>query len=158
MVGSVIGVVGLAGVASTGLVSAATDTPGSGSMVKKIAARFNVNQDEVQQLFNEEHEARQADRHAKLSERLQKLVDEGAITAAQKTAVEAKLKELAAARDANHGEMRNLSEDEREAKMDERHQALESWAKDQGLDLSKLKGVFHHGGPGRHGPHAEQEE
>lgn len=148
LVGGVVGTVGLASITGAGMVSAATDMHGSGSLVEKIAAKFNVDQDEVQQLFNEEREARQGDRQARVSERLQALVDKGTITAEQKTAIEAKLKELAETREANRGEMKNLSKDERRAKMDEQREALESWAKEQGLDLSKLKGVFRHGVPG----------
>lgn len=148
--GATAGAVGLGSLASVGIVSAATSNSGSAdSLVDKIATKFNVNKDDVQKLFDEERTARQAEHEKEVNERLQKLVDAGTITAEQKTAIEAKLKELKADREANKDDMKNLSDDERKAKMDEKKTALEVWAKEQGLDLSKLKGVFRGpGGPG----------
>lgn len=143
--------VGLGSIASVGMASAAADTNAQGNLVEKIASKFNISKDDVQKVFDEERAAHQAEREEKVSERLQKLVDDGTITANQKTAIEAKLKELKAEHEANRGAKQDLSEDEREAKMEEKRSALEAWAKEQGLDLSKLKGIF--GGPGGHGGH-----
>lgn len=142
------------------MASADADNRGSDNLVKKIAQKFNISQDDVQKVFDEERSAHQAEREKKAGERLQKLVDDGTITAEQKTAIEAKMKELKAEHEANKGTMKDLSEDERKAKMEEKRSALETWAQEQGLDLSKLKGVF--GGPGgghghRGGPRAERQ-
>lgn len=131
------------------MVSAATSNGNGNDLAEKIATKFNLNKDEVKQVFEEEHTARRAEHEKRVSERLQKLVDEGTITAEQKTAIEAKLKELQANREEHHEEMENLSDDERKAKLEEKRTELENWAKEQGLDLSKLKGVF--GGPRGHG-------
>ncbi len=116
------------------------------SLVQKLAAKFNLNKDEVQKVFDEDRTAHEAEREQKLSERLQKLVDAGTITSAQKTAIENKLKELREERQADREEMKDLSDSERQSKMDEKRNELEGWAQEQGIDLTKLKGVF--GGPG----------
>jgi hypothetical protein len=79
---------------------------------------------------------------------LQKLVDAGTITVSQKTAVEAKLKELKAARESNKDSMKDLTDDERKAKMEEERTSLEAWAKEQGIDLANLKGILMGGGHG----------
>lgn len=144
-----MGSVGLSSLAGVGMVSAASNTDHQDSLVSKIATKFNVNKDDVQKLFDEERAARQAEHEKEVSDRLQKLVDAGTITADQKTAIEAKLKELKASREAERENMKNLTEEERKAKMDAKRTELENWAKEQGLDLSKLRGVF--GGPHGHG-------
>lgn len=150
LLGGVISTVGLGSLASVGMASAANNSSGSSNLVDKIATKFNVNKDEVQKVFDENRAAHEAEHQTKVNERLQKLVDDGTITAAQKTAIEAKIKELKADREANKDTMKDLTEEQRKAKMDEHKAALEAWAKTQGLDLSKLKGVFM--GSGHRGP------
>lgn len=124
------------------------------SLVQKIASKFNLNKDEVQKVFDEDRSAREAEREKDQAERLQKLVDAGTITASQKTAIEAKIKEMKAERDANKDSMKDLSDTERKAKMDAKKTELETWAKQQGLDLTKLQGVLMggHGRGGHNGP------
>lgn len=106
----------------------------------------------MQKVFDEDRAAHEAEHQKQLSDRLQKLVDNGTITAAQKTAIEAKLKELKSQHDANRDSFKNMTEAERKAKMDEERTALENWAKAQGLDLTKLHGIFRGGPGGPHGP------
>lgn len=127
-------------------------------LVDKIATKFNLNKDEVQKLFDQDRTEHEAQREKEQATRLQKLVDAGTITATQKTAIEAKVKELKAEREVDRTSAKDLSDEERKSKMDEERTALDSWAKAQGLDLSKLRGVFF-GGPGRHGgPAPEQSQ
>lgn len=145
--------------AGVGIVSAQSGTADStdpmSSLVQKIATKFNLNQDDVQKVFDEEKQERDAKRDEQQSEHLQKLVNEGTITSTQKTAIEAKLKELKAERESDKDSMQNLSESERRAKMDEKRTTLETWAKEQGIDLTKLHGIFM-GGRGHHGPGGPQ--
>lgn len=119
------------------------------SLVDAITSKFNLNKSDVQKVFDQNRAQNQAEHQQKVSDRLQKLVDNGTITASQKTAIEAKLKDLQASHAANMSSMNDLTPAERKAKMDTQKTELESWAKVQGLDLSKLKGVF--GGPGHRG-------
>lgn len=156
LVGGLLTAVGLSTVVGVGMASAESGTSGStdpmSSLVQKIATKFNLNQDEVQKVFDEERSAHETEREQKQAERLQKLVDNGTITAAQKTAIEAKIKELKTERKANKDEMKNLSEQERKTKMDAKKTELEAWAKEQGIDLSKFQGIF----MGGHGPRGSE--
>lgn len=111
-------------------------------LVDKIATKFNLSKDDVQKFFDEEHASREAEREKTQSERLQKLVDEGTITSDQKTALEAKLKEMRAEREVNKSSMSSLTPQERKAKIKEHRGEMEEWAKSQGIDLTKLDGLF----------------
>lgn len=151
--------VGAAGLTATQAVMAATGntTSPDASLVEKIASKFGLSKTDVQQVFDEDRSEREAEHEAEVTERLQTLVDKGTITSDQKTAIEAKLKEMKAEREANKDNPKSLSDDERKAKMEEKKTELESWAKQNGLDLSKLTGVFMggHGGPGGPAPDAQ---
>lgn len=153
---SIVGTVGLGGFATATVAGAESGTSSTGpmsSLIDKIASTFSIDKSKLQTLFDEERDAHEAERTQEQAERLQALVDDGAITAAQKVAIESKLAEIKKQRDADREAMESLSDSERKAKMEEKRTELESWAKQQGLDLSKLKGVFGgpsgHGGPGR---------
>ena len=122
------------------------------SLVDKLVSKFNLNKTDVQKVFDESRTEMEAKREAKTSTKLQKLVDAGTITAAQKTKIEAKIKELKAARESNKDSMKDLSDDERKAKMDSERTALETWAKDNGIDLARLQGIFMGGHGGLGGP------
>lgn len=135
-------------------VSAQTDASGEDGIVSKIASTFNLDQDDVKKVFEEDKAAHMAEREAKQSESLQKLVDDGTLTAAQKTALEAKFAEQKAEREANKDSKDELSDEERQAQREEKKAAFEAWAEEQGIDLSKLSGIMkgergpgHKGGP-----------
>lgn len=147
-----VAVVGSAGLAATQAVNAATSDSSTGqtSIVDKIASKFGLNKDDVQKVFDEDRTAHEAERQAKQSEQLQKLVDAGTITADQKAKIEAKIAELQSKRESERDSFKNLTDDERKAKMDAAKTELDQWAKDNGIDLTKLQGVFM-GGRG-HGP------
>ncbi|MDQ5972095.1 MAG: hypothetical protein QG553_254 [Patescibacteria group bacterium] len=154
MVGGVVSAVGLGSLASASAVSAAT-SPNNDTIVDKLASKFNLNKEEVKQVFEDERKAHMAEREARVADKLQALVDNKTITAEQKTAIEAKLTELKSKHQANRDAMKDMTPEERKAKFDAERSALEAWAKDQGLDLSKLKGIFmSERGHGReHGKH-----
>lgn len=150
-----IAAVGVSGIAGVSAVSAESDTASNDpmvSLVDKLVSKFNLNKDEVQSVFDESRAEMEAQREQRQAERLQELVEVGTITAEQKTAIEAKITELKEQREANKDSMQDLSNDERKAKMEEERASLESWAEEQGIDLSKLRGILM-GGPGGHGGH-----
>lgn len=125
------------------------------SIIDKIATRFNLNRDEVQAVFDEEHAARAAEMKTMHSEHLQDLVDDGKITAEQKTAIEAKMDELQTKRE----EMKeqDLTREERRTQMKAERDELKQWAEEQGIDMSLLRpeGIMgrNHGRGGGHGMH-----
>ena len=147
-----IGTAGLVGAQAT---HAASDTGSKSdpmsSLVDKLVSKFNLNKSDVQKVIDENRSEMDTKREARLSTRLQKLVDDGTITATQKTAIEAKLKELKSERESNKGSMKDMTDTERKAKMDTKKSELEAWAKENGLDLTKLRGIFMGGGRGGHG-------
>jgi len=157
VVASIVGVIGIGSLATVSSAAAettadSTNGPVSG-LIDKIASTFRIDKTELQTLFDEDREAREAARETQQAERIQALVDDGTITAVQKTAIEAKMKEMKAERESTKTAMHDLSDDERKAKMDERRSELEVWTKGQGLDLSELRGILGggSGGPGGHG-------
>ncbi len=125
VVAAVAGVVGLSSLGVVGMVSADDSSTGRESLISKLAEKFGVSQDEVQSVFDENREEMQAEREAEASERLQGLVDDGTITAEQKTAIEAKKDEMQTARENQKTE-------------------LEAWADEQGVDLHLLRGGIKH--------------
>jgi hypothetical protein len=104
-------------------VSAQSGSSGD-SLAEKIASKFNLNQDEVKAVFDDDRAAHEAERQSQITERLEKAVDKGEITAEQKTKIEAKMKELQDAREAERA-------------------SLESWATDNKIDMKYV--MFGHG-------------
>lgn len=152
--GTIMGTIGVGSLATASIVGAETASNMSSdpqsSLIDKIASTFNIDKSKLQTVFDEDREAREAAREKEQAAKLQTLVDNGTITSAQKTVIEKKIAELKSQREANRDTMKDLTDDERKAKMDEERTALETWAKEQSLDLSKLKGILC-GGPGAHG-------
>ncbi len=118
-----LSIVGLAGMAS------AQSTSNSTGIIDKIATKFNLNKSDVQAVFDTNKTEQKAARHEKMSDKLQELVDKGAITADQKAKITAKWAE-------------------QKTKRDEARTELEKWASDNGIDA---KYVMHGVGRGGHG-------
>lgn len=150
---SIIGVGSLASVAQA---------QGDGdNLVDKISQRFNVDKNEVQKVFDEERESRQADRQKGYEEMLNQAVKDGKLTQEQKEKVLTKHNEMKKEMEQNRDEMMNKSESERDQLRDQRHEEmgkkrteLEQWEKDNGIPSGYL--MLHkgegHGGRGGHGP------
>ncbi|USN96982.1 MAG: hypothetical protein H6797_02210 [Candidatus Nomurabacteria bacterium] len=164
IVAGAVGTVGL-GTLTAGAVANAESGTGNGSggpassLVGKIASTFHLDKSKVRQVFDQQRSENEAKHEQRAGDRLQKLVDDGVITSAQKSAIESKLAELKTERQSDRGTFRDLTPAQRKAKMDQKRSELETWAKQQGLDLSKLMGIF--GGPeghGRHGGHGTPQE
>lgn len=125
-----------------------TSNPES-TIVQKLADKFNLNKDDVQKVFDEEHAAREAKMQTKNEERLSQLVTDGKITQAQKTLILNKQKEMKAEREANRGSNSTKTQDERKTEMEAKKAELDKWAKDNGIDPQYLMGGF---GKGHKGP------
>lgn len=105
---SIIGVSSL--VVSTGMASA-QGAGRSDNLVQKIADKFNLDKEEVESVLDEERSTRESERQQKVSDRLQQLVDDGEITAEQKTLIENKQKELQEKRETERTELKNWAEE-----------------------------------------------
>lgn len=115
-----IGTAGIAGMQAVNAQSDSSSTDPMSSLVDKLAAKFNLKKEDVQKVFNEDRTEHETQREAEMSTRLQKLVDAGKITAEQKTKIEAKFKEMKAARESERDSMKDLTDTERKARMDQK--------------------------------------
>jgi hypothetical protein len=119
LAGATVLAFGVTSLTGMSLASAATTTSSGDSLVDKIASKFNLKKDDVQKVFDEDKTTREAERQKDFSDRLQKKVDNGDITAAQKTLIENKFKEL-------------------QTKRDTEQKDLKKWASDNKIDLKYL--------------------
>lgn len=105
-------------------------------LAARIATKFNLNQAEVEQVFEEHREERDAERQQDVSDRLQERVDSGEITAEQKTLIENKLKEMENTRE----ELRDqdLSREEIQTKMKAMREELKTWTESNDLELEDV--------------------
>lgn len=117
------------------------------NLIQKIATRFNLNQADVQAVFDQDRTERQAAMKAEAQQRLNQLVTDGKITEAQKQLIITKQQELETKRESNKTTMQNLTPEQRKTAMDTQRQELQTWASQNGIDLQYL--MFGHGGPGR---------
>ncbi|KKQ42035.1 MAG: hypothetical protein US60_C0025G0005 [Microgenomates group bacterium GW2011_GWC1_37_8] len=118
------------GLLSVSYVSA-QDSGNYPSIVAKIAEKFNLNEADVQAVFDEEREAHYADMQARWSERLDDLVNDGKITAEQKQAILDKHEEMQNKME----ELRDLEPKARREKMQTMHEEFKAWAEGEGIDL-----------------------
>lgn len=112
------------------------------SLVQKIADKFNLNKDDVQKVFDEQHDEMRKTMEAKHQERLDQLVKDGKITEAQKTLIQKKMKELQAQRESERDSFKDLTPEEMKAKMDQHRSEMENWAKENGIDPKYFMGDF----------------
>lgn len=160
MVGGAVASIGVASLGSAGLVSAATssstDNPKQ-SLIDSIAAKFNLNKDEVKKVFDEQHETREAEREQKMADRLAKAVKDGKLTQEQADKLTAKLKEMHESRETNREAMKDKTAAERKASMKAERDAFKQWLTDNNIPEEfggpmgmKGAGNGHHGGMGMH--------
>lgn len=150
--GIVTSSMGLTALAVPHMASAAesTDSNNKTSIVDKIADKFNLNKDEVQQVFDQDRQAHEAEHKAHLEERLTQAVTDGKITADQKQAILTKIEEMQKQREANKDKFKSMSAEERKNAMEQKRADLEDWAKQNTIPLEYLlpAGPGHgHGAP-----------
>lgn len=105
------------------------------SLVQKLATKFNLNQNEVQAVFDEAHLERNAQRKTQVESQLAQWVSEGKITEAQKQLILQKTQELQAEHESNRG---NLTREQHSAQKAAKHAELQSWAEQNGIDTQYL--------------------
>lgn len=137
-----LAIIGMA-VASSSFVSA-QDSSGPNSLITAIAQKFNLNQADVQAVFDEQRTKHHEQMKASLEQKLTQAVTDGKITEAQKQAILTKLSELHENKP-NFEEFKNLTSEQRKAKMEEKKTEMETWATQNGLTLDKLHEII--GGP-----------
>lgn len=155
LIAGVVSTIGLAGLGA-GVANAASSTstdksPMSG-VVDAIATKFNLDKTEVQKVVDAERTEMKAQRETNIAEELANLVKDGKLTQAQSDAITAKRAELLKEREANKDTSTDKTAEERKAAMQAKKTALETWAKEQGIDATYLKYVMGHGAGGHGGP------
>lgn len=121
---------------STNQVNAETSDPIS--IIDRIAEKFNLNRDEVQQVFDEAKIEHQDMMQERLINALNEAVSEGKITSEQKEAILEKHNEIMANREAMMEEMKNMTPEERRFAMQNRGEDLREWAQNQGINLDEI--------------------
>ena len=114
----------LGGMVSAGYFGAsaifADDENPQNTVVTKLAQKFNLNESEVEAVFQSVRDERQAEMQQQRRERLNDAVNDKVITEAQKNTILTKMQE--------HQEVRGQNREE-----------MQNWFKEQGIDQTKLR-------------------
>ena len=123
----------LGGMVSAGYFGAsaifADDESPHNTIVTKLAQKFNLNESEIEAVFQSVRDERQAEMQQQREERLNDAVNNKVITEAQKNAILTKMQEHQEERGQNREEMQN-------------------WFEEQSIDQTKLRDYLGFGGHG----------
>jgi len=147
-----VGAVFLGGGVLTQRAWAATTTSSTTtSLVQRIAEKFNLQQSDVQTVFDTYKTDRQAEFQQKITDRLNQAVTDGKITATQRDLLGAKQKEV----EQKMTEIKAMTDETaRRTAMDLLHTNLKAWATTNGIDmqwLGPVGGMHGKGGSGHRG-------
>lgn len=145
MIGGTLASVGVASIAGIGMASAAATTNGQSTLVDKLVAKFHLNKDDVQKVFDEDRASHQAEREQKMKARLDQAVKDSKITQDQEDKLIAKLKEMESQRSANRDAMKDKTEEERKAAMDKERADFKQWLSDNKIPEDLVPGPMGHG-------------
>lgn len=115
------------------------------ALIQALVQRFNLNQADVNQFFEEQGQKQFADMLVRIEERLTAEVKAGRLTEAQKVAIVAKAKEMQPKLEA----LKTLTPEERKQKMEAIRTELEVWVTQNNIPKQYLQILNgHHGGFG----------
>lgn len=115
-------------------VSKANDSEKQETLIQKITEKFNLNQGEVEDVFNQHREERHQQRQTEFEEKLNQAVADGKISEEQKNLILNKREELQGQRES----FRDLSPEERKVKKTEHREELEKWAEENNIDIKEF--------------------
>lgn len=141
LVAGAVASIGLGGAAVTANTVSATTK--NDSIVDKIATKFSLDKNEVQKVFDEDRTAHEAERHAKIEEKLSQAVKDGKLTEDQKSKIIAKMEEMKANMP-DPSTMGDKTIEQHKADMEAKRTELEAWAKENNIPTEYLRFV----GPG----------
>jgi len=133
MIAGIASVMGAGIFASTSYAESTINNP-QDTLIDKISKRFNLNRDEVKDFFIEVESDRHKEMEIRMQEHLTTLVTEGKITEAQKTLITQKHAEMRTDMESNKDTMKDLTPEQRKAKMNEHKAEMDAWAKANGID------------------------
>lgn len=131
-----------------GIAGAQGTTGTNPSIVQRIAERFNLNQDEVQEVFDEQKSELHAQKRTELESRLNQAVTNGTITHAQRQAILSKLGEMESSQSADKARLHSISPEQHQQSIQQKRTELASWAQQNGLSLQTIQELVGHGGKG----------
>lgn len=155
LIGAAIASISAGGVGVAGIASAQSAHDGNATIVDRLVEKFDLNKDEVQAVFQEQHQERHAQMATERSERIADAVSTGKITQEQADYLTAAFEDIDALRDSIVPGEEN---DEIRAQVREKMLAVHNWADENDVDLRALNGGHNgHGGKfggrgfGKHG-------
>jgi len=113
------------------------------SIVNAIATKFNLNSSEVQTVVStvmeSERSARETQGKVDQATRIAEAVIDGKITQTQADLISSKLSELKTSREVNQEADKNLTQEERQAKMKEERENTKEWATNNNIPMNFLQ-------------------
>ena len=118
--------------------SFAQDAAESDTIVQKMVARFNLNQADVQKVFDEHRSGKIAKYRAGMEEHLSRLVTEGKLTEEQKKLLSDKMNQMHESKRTQKERFKNLTPVQKREQMDSKRQEFDLWLKQNGIDPSVI--------------------
>ena len=144
----VLGLVAVGAIFGMALVAvAAEDIDDYPPIIQALAERFNLNADDVKEVFDEQHEVRKEEMLKSKEERLDEAVEEGQLTEKQKDELLERQEEM----NAKMAELKDLPPQERFEAMKEIKEDFQAWLEESGIDLKGVYGGFGKGHFGKRG-------
>ncbi len=151
-VAAVIATTGAAGLASAATAQSTDRSQHMSGLITALAKRFNVKENDVQAVFDENHSRMEVQREAEAKNQVTQLVKDGKLTQAQADLTNAKRTELQKTRNTYRTRMSSKTDTERKAGMDAERATLEAWFTDSGIPTEYRYLIFGgrqgHGDPG----------
>jgi len=107
-------------------------------IMQRLIEKFNLDGEDVEEVFAEIREERRSQMQARFEERLSELVEEGQLTGEQKQAILVKKEEMR--RESQNWQ--GLAPEEKREQMEQHREEMRIWAEGEGIDLFL---VFGHG-------------
>lgn len=117
--------------------AASAQSTSQSDIVDRLSTELGVDAGQVQGVFDDIREERQAERAAEREERLDALVEEGTLTQAQRTELVAFIDELRAEKEELREE--GLSRDEIREAMEDSRAEFEAWLAEEGITIDDIK-------------------
>ncbi len=126
--------------------ASANSTSGQVNLIDKLVTKFNLSRADVQQVFDEDRAAHEADRQVEMKARLDQAVKDGKLTQDQEDKLIAKQQEMKAYMET----LKDKTEDERRTAMKAKMDEFKQWITDN--NIPSEYGMFGRGHGGHRGP------
>ena len=108
------------------------------TLIQQLTDKFHLNKSDVQAVFDTHRADKFKEMQTKMDARLTQAVKDGKITEAQKTLILNKIKEMETTRSGELDAFKNMTPEQRKAKMQADKQALDAWAKQNNIPTEYL--------------------